>query len=146
MSTILDRLGIFSTQKTLPVVACTLPYLQHHTHPSFRPALSFSHIALITPFISLRRRVHLLMRLLRRLPAIRNPLQDSLPVLVELELSDHNLGRRNAQLDGGSVRFLPCHALDVDHVFQAVDGCDFAFAAFVGAACDHDFVVFSDGD
>lgn len=36
--------------------------------------------------------------------------------------------------------------LNVHDVFKAVDGYDFAFAAFVGAARDHDFVIFADGD
>jgi hypothetical protein len=34
----------------------------------------------------------------------------------------------------------------VDEVFQAVNGGDFAFAAFVGASDNGDFVVFADGD
>ena len=34
----------------------------------------------------------------------------------------------------------------MDEVFQAIDGGDFAFAAFVGASHDGDFVVFADGD
>lgn len=34
----------------------------------------------------------------------------------------------------------------MDDVFEAVDGGDFALAALVAAACDNDFVVFSDGD
>jgi hypothetical protein len=34
----------------------------------------------------------------------------------------------------------------VDKVFETVDGGDFAFTAFVGAADDCDFVVFADGN
>lgn len=34
----------------------------------------------------------------------------------------------------------------MDDVFEAVDGGDFALTALVAAACDDDFVVFSDGD
>lgn len=34
----------------------------------------------------------------------------------------------------------------MDNVFQAVDGCDLALTSLVGAACNHDFVVFPDGD
>ena len=34
----------------------------------------------------------------------------------------------------------------MDEVFQSVDGCDFAFAAFVRASDNQYFVVFSDGD
>ncbi len=44
------------------------------------------------------------------------------------------------------VRLLARHALDVHHVFQAVDGRDGAFAAFVATAYDGDFVVFAYGD
>lgn len=34
----------------------------------------------------------------------------------------------------------------MDDVFKSVHGNDFAFTAFVGAACDQDLVVFTDGD
>lgn len=34
----------------------------------------------------------------------------------------------------------------MDHVFEAVDGGYFAFAAFIGAAGDDYLVVFADGD
>ncbi len=34
----------------------------------------------------------------------------------------------------------------MDEVFQAVDGGDFAFAPFVGASYNGDFVVFADGN
>ena len=45
-----------------------------------------------------------------------------------------------------AVGFFPHDALDVHDEFETVDGYDFAFAAFVGAARDHDFIVFADGD
>lgn len=34
----------------------------------------------------------------------------------------------------------------MDDVFESVHGDDFAFTAFVGAACDQDLVVLADGD
>ena len=34
----------------------------------------------------------------------------------------------------------------MDKVFETIDGNYFAFAAFVGASCDNDFVVFADGN
>lgn len=37
-------------------------------------------------------------------------------------------------------------ALDVDDVFQTVDGGDLALTALVGATDDGDFVVLADGD
>lgn len=45
-----------------------------------------------------------------------------------------------------AVALLPRHSLDVHDVFEAVDGGDFALAAFVGAALDDHFVVFTDRD
>jgi len=45
-----------------------------------------------------------------------------------------------------AVAFLAGEALDMDNVFETVDGDDFAFAAFAGAAGYQDFVVFADGD
>lgn len=44
------------------------------------------------------------------------------------------------------IRLLAGDALNVDDVFETVDGCDFAFTTFVGAAGDDDFVIFADGD
>ena len=32
----------------------------------------------------------------------------------------------------------------MNDVFQSVDGGDFAFATFIRASCDDDFVIFSD--
>ena len=43
-------------------------------------------------------------------------------------------------------RLLFDDALDVDDVFETVDGSDLALTTFVGASHDKDFVVFSDGD
>lgn len=45
-----------------------------------------------------------------------------------------------------SIGFLANDAFDVDDILKAIDGDDFAGAAFVGAADDGDFVVFADGN
>lgn len=45
-----------------------------------------------------------------------------------------------------TIRLLAVDTLDMNEVFEAVDGNDFAFAAFIAAADDGDFVVFADGD
>lgn len=52
----------------------------------------------------------------------------------------------DAQWHGLTVRLLTGYALNVDDVFQAIDRCDFAFATFVGATGDDDFIVFADGN
>jgi len=88
----------------------------------------------------------LALQLLLDLAASLDALQDALTVLVELELGDDDFGGVNADGHGLARGLFADDALDVDYVFETVDGGDFAFAAFVGAADDGDFVVFSDGD
>ena len=44
-----------------------------------------------------------------------------------------------------TIHFFPIDTLDMDNVFQTVDGGDFAFATFVRTARDEDLVVFADG-
>lgn len=84
--------------------------------------------------------------LLVDLPSRRDTLKDALPVLVQLQLGDLDLARRNANRHALSVRLLAADALDVDDVFEAVDGDDLALTALVGAALDDDLVVLADGD
>lgn len=74
-----------------------------------------------------------------------DPLQNLLPVLVRLDLSDLEIRGRDTDGNTLAVTLLTGDALDVDDVFEAVDGDDFAFAAFVAAAFDDYFVVFADG-
>jgi hypothetical protein len=52
----------------------------------------------------------------------------------------------DAEGDGLSGGLVAGDALDVDHVLEAVDGCDLALAALVAAADDGDLVVLADGD
>lgn len=72
--------------------------------------------------------------------------QDILTVLVELELGDDNVGGVEAQRHALARGLVAGDALDVDDVFEAVDGDDLALAALVGAADNGDLVVLADGD
>merc|ERR1719277_2380379 len=74
------------------------------------------------------------------------PGQQGLPVLVELDLGDHDLGGVDADLHCLPVGLLACHALDEDPELLAVAAHDFAFAVMVAAPEDHDLVVLADGD
>ncbi len=80
------------------------------------------------------------------LPPLPNPLQYLLPILINLQLRNHHLARRDPQRHALPVRFFPRDPLDVDYVFEAVDAGYFSFAAFVRAAGYEDFVVFADGE
>lgn len=77
------------------------------------------------------RSVHLVRLCLNRLPAVADALQNLLPVLVELELGDLALGRRDANGYCLAVGLFARDALDVDDVFETVDGGDLALAALV---------------
>lgn len=52
----------------------------------------------------------------------------------------------DADGDGLARGFVLGDSLDVDDVFETVDGGDLAFATFVGASNNENFVVLSDGD
>lgn len=52
----------------------------------------------------------------------------------------------NAERYRLTIGLFPHNTLNVHDVFETVDGYDFAFAAFVGASGDEDFVVFADRD
>ena len=84
--------------------------------------------------------------LLILLPPVCNPLQDLLPILIHLDLRDLEFAGCDADGDALAVALLAGDSLDVHDVFEAVDGEDFALAAFVAAAFDHDFVVFAEGE
>jgi len=81
-----------------------------------------------------------------RFPSLPQPLKYTLTILIRLQLGNLHLAGRDAEGHALAVALLAGDALDVDDVFEAVDGDDFALAAFVGAARDEDFVVFADGD
>jgi len=73
-------------------------------------------------------------------------LDDVLTVLVELELGDLDLGRSDADWDGLAVGLLAGNTLDVDDVFETVDGGDLSLTTLVGATLDDNLVVLADGD
>lgn len=72
--------------------------------------------------------------------------QDVLTILVELELVDDNVGGVDAERDGLARGLVASDTLDVDDVFETVDGGDLALTALVGATDDGDLVVLADGD
>ncbi len=72
--------------------------------------------------------------------------QDVLAVLVELELGDDDVGGVDAEGHGLARGLVAGDALDVDDVFETIDGGDLALGALVGAADDGDLVVLADGD
>lgn len=72
--------------------------------------------------------------------------QDVLTVLVKLELGDDDVGGVDAQggrLAGGLVAG---DTLDVNDIFETVDGGDLALAALGGASDNHDLVVLANGN
>lgn len=72
--------------------------------------------------------------------------QDVLAVLVELELGNDDVGGVDAEGYGLARGLVAGDALDVDDIFQTVDGGDLALGALVGAADNGDLVVLADGD
>lgn len=92
------------------------------------------------------RSVHLVRLCLNRLPAVADTLQNLLPILVELELGDLALGRRDADRYCLAVGLFARDALDVDDIFETVDGGDLALAALVRSSSDDDLVVLADRD
>lgn len=81
---------------------------------------------------------------LLRPPAL--PLQNRVPVLVDLELRDLHLARVDADGDRLPVYLLSGDALDVDDVFQTVDGNDLALTALERATGNDDLVVLANRD
>jgi hypothetical protein len=112
--------------------------------------LIVSHIPHLTSYASPARHDSRLLSLrpllLIRLSSLPNPLQNLLSILIRLQLRHNDLARVHANRDRLPIALLAAHALDVDEIFEAVDGGDFALAALIGAADDGDFVVFADGD
>ena len=114
--------------------------LKAHRSTLLPPLLVQHHL-----FSTRLRRVHLVTSALRRLPSVAGPLQYVLAVFVQLELRDLALAWRDADGHTLPVALLARHSLYMNDVFEAVDRCNFAFAAFVGSSCDDDFVVLADG-
>ena len=80
------------------------------------------------------------------LSPLRNPFQYALAILIKLQLRNNDLAGMDANGNALAIGFLARYSLDVDDVFEAVDGGDGAFTAFVRAADYGDFVVFADWD
>jgi len=89
---------------------------------------------------------HLCGLVLDCLPTLAYPLKNVLPVLVELELGDDDFRWSNADWDRLTVGLLAGDTLDVDDIFQTVDGSDLALTTFVGATGDENLVVLADWD
>jgi hypothetical protein len=78
--------------------------------------------------------------------ALGSSVEDLLPVLVHLELDDADLGRVEADVDGGTVSLLALDSLNVDCELLAVDLHDLAdLLAFEVSAQNLDLVVLTDG-
>lgn len=71
-------------------------------------------------------------------------LEDSLAVLVKLQLGDDNVGGVNADGDGLAVGLVPGDPLDVDNVLETVHAGNLALATLVGPTNNGDFVVLAD--
>ena len=72
--------------------------------------------------------------------------EEGLAVLVELDLSDLNLGRMDGDRHGGAVGLVAGEALDVDAILLANNSDDLALTAVTGATGDADFILTADGD
>lgn len=72
--------------------------------------------------------------------------QYTLPILIQLQFRHNHFTRMDTQGHALSIALLAGKAFDMDDVFEAVDGHNFSFAAFVRAAGYEDFVVFAYGD
>lgn len=86
----------------------------------------------------------LVLALCAQFPACLDTLEDTLAVLVELKLGDDDLAGMNAKGYALAIGLLAVDALDVDGVFEAVDGHHLALAVLVPPADDLDLVVFPD--
>lgn len=74
------------------------------------------------------------------------PLQYALSILINLQLCDDDFARRNPYRHALAIALLFRDTLDVDHIFQTVDGRDFTVATLIRTADDGNFVVFAYGD
>lgn len=74
-------------------------------------------------------------------PSLSLTVQQRLPVLVQPQLGNDNLGWVNPNVDGRTINFLAGDALDVDYPFATVDLNNFPFPAFVSPTNQLDLVV-----
>lgn len=90
--------------------------------------------------------LHLFPVLLDQLPTRSDPLQNVFSVLVQLQLGDDDFRRSDADGDGLTVRLLFGDTLDVDDIFETVNGSDLALTALVRAANNLNLIVLANGD
>merc|ERR1719265_1666462 len=86
----------------------------------------------------------ILVRVLSLLRATVLVLQESLAVLVQLDLGNHDLGRVDGNRDSLAVGLVTRHALDVDAPLLAVDLDYLPLAIVVVSAHDEHLVVLAD--
>ncbi|EKF31578.1 hypothetical protein MOQ_004577 [Trypanosoma cruzi marinkellei] len=72
-------------------------------------------------------------------------LKDGLAFVVELQLCDFHIGGMHTNGDGGAVRLLTVHLVDVNHPTEAVARRDLALTALVRATLHAHFIVLADG-
>merc|ERR1719199_925688 len=72
------------------------------------------------------------------------PVQECLPILVELELRDHNLGRVDANGHGLTVGLVPGDSFNMNAPLLAVDLCHLALTVVKMATNNHNLVIPSD--
>lgn len=88
----------------------------------------------------------LCLQLLLDLAAVLDALQYVLTILIELQLGNDDLRRVDTDGDRLAGGLVLGDTLDVDDVFETIDGGDLAFSALVGASDYDDFVVLADWD
>lgn len=88
----------------------------------------------------------LVLQLLLDLTTSLDALKDVLTILVQLQLGDDDLGWVDTEGNGLSRGLFLYDTLNVDDVFETVDGSDLSLGSLVGAANDLDLIVLSDWD
>lgn len=88
----------------------------------------------------------LALQLLLDLTTSLDTLKDVLTVLVQLQLGDDDLGWVDTEGNGLPRGLLLDDTLDVDDVFETVDGGDLSLGALVGTTNDGDLIILSDWD
>lgn len=78
---------------------------------------------------------------------LTNPkVEESSPVLVQLDVDDNNVARVDANGDAGAIRLVALHTVDMDHPLLPVDLGDLSLTTFVLSPDNPDLVVFADRD
>lgn len=88
----------------------------------------------------------LVLQLLLDLTTGLDTLKNVLTILVQLQLGDDDLGWVDTEGNGLSRGLLLDDTLDVDDVFETVDGGDLSLRSLVGTTNDHNLIILSDWD